>query len=443
MFAGTLVAAMLSGCALSSWFEASPPPVNLYQEPIAEQLVEKMPSLRAQRFSTLLDFEMDADGVFVAKNPPGRMVWNQSHTGQRSLQIAPGTQRVVVKLSSILSGRQFPGEWTLVGAFLYCDEPIELTIGVEGDDVNVSPRRVQLSRATWSIALVDLTSIVKSETESIGNDTRLVIVLPPNAPPVWCDDVLLINNSRAIVADGSQVDAEVPAATATASVSEEYTATRVGSAPPVVIAKSTPGDDDAGEGPGWSIQQRGLSYLGERPGKFNFKLLTADASRSGWQIEEANALRARFASDGKTKHLTVYRDGRSFWDGELRPMSAQVRDDAGCIEPHTSPPEIRIDPTLGRVNRNTPGDANNDGYNEQRGAHQIVAGGARLEMNILPHTSFVTRPVFEITGLPPGDVLVTIEGRLVDSGLRQSDGALLLELPVRIDRPTSVNLRVQ
>src|SRR5688572_19221466 len=92
-FARTLVAALitalLSGCTMRSWFESSPPPVNLLQEPIAEQLVARMPSLRVQRFSTLLDFEMDADGVFVAMNPAGRMVWDRSHTGKRSLLISP------------------------------------------------------------------------------------------------------------------------------------------------------------------------------------------------------------------------------------------------------------------------------------------------------------------------------------------------------------------
>jgi hypothetical protein len=446
MLPAGLYAASMCGCA--SWFEAGPPPVNPQLEPIGKQLEQRVPSLRAQRFSTLLDFEMDADGVFVAMSPPGRMVWDRSHTGRRSLLIAPGTSRVAIKLSSVLSGRQFPGEWTLVGAFLYCDEPIDVTIAVEGDDLNdlnVPPRRVQLSSATWSIALADLSNVPHSETANIADNTRLVITLPPNAPAVWCDDVLLINNTRAIVS-GATSEARAPddpMLSATASVSEEYTATRIGNAPPIIApapptTAATP--DDA---PAWSIQERGLSYVAQRPGRFNFKLLTAEASRSGWQIEEANPIRARFVSNGKTKHLTVYSDGRSFWDGELKPMSADVRDDRGCTEPHKSPAEIQINAERGRLNRNTPGDANNDGYNEQRGAYQLVADGARLELTIIPHTSWITRPVFEISGLPPGNLLVTIEGRLIEPGIRLADGSLLLELPVRIDRPTAMYLRLQ
>src|SRR4051812_2756203 len=179
MLSGSLLALWLGGCA---FFEASPPPIDLQQEPVAQQLVRKMPSLRTQRFSTVLDFEMDADGVFVAMQPPGRMVWDRSHTGRRSLYIPEGTERVAFKLSSVLSGRQFPGEWTLVGAFLYCDEPIDVTIGVEGGSVSVSPRRVHLTRESWSIALADLSGSAHSGVASIADSTLLVITLPANAP---------------------------------------------------------------------------------------------------------------------------------------------------------------------------------------------------------------------------------------------------------------------
>ncbi|MBC8107616.1 MAG: hypothetical protein H7Z14_13580 [Anaerolineae bacterium] len=431
MLSGSLLSSLLGGCAL---FEASPPPIDLQQEPIAQQLVRKMPSLRTQRFSTLLDFELDTDAVFVAMQPPGRMVWDRSHTGRRSLFIPEGTERVAIKLSSVLSGRQFPGEWTLVGAFLYCDDPIDVTIGIDdgvgGADVSVSPRRVHLTRESWSIALADLSGSASSSVASIGDNTMLVITLPPNAPELWCDDVVLIDNSQTIVSTASP---------ASATQAEEYTVTtHVGPATVSSTAAAV-----APPGAGWLVQRRGLSYIGEAPGKFNFKLVTSDASRSGWRIEEANAIRARFTSDGQVKNLTVYSDGRAFKDGEWSPMSAAVRDYPDYLAAHQSPAEISVTDTLGRVNRDTPGDANNDGYNEQRGAHQIIATEARLELKIIPHTSSVTNPVLEVSGLPEGNVLITVEGRLVDRSERLPDGTLLVELPVRIDRPTIVNLRVQ
>jgi len=245
---------------------------------------------------------------------------------------------------------------------------------------------------------------------------------------------VLIDNSQTIVSTAAPASVVAP--------QEEYTVTtRVGAATAPTAASVAATLAPAGAG--WLVQRRGLSYIGEAPGKFNFKLLTTDASRSGWKIEEANSLRARFTSDGPAKNLTVYSDGRAFKDGEWSPMSADVRDNADYLASHQSPPEIQISESLGRVNRNTPGDANNDGYNERRGAHQIIASEARLELKIIPHTIAVTNPVLEISGLPEGSVLVTVEGRLVDRGERLPDGTLLVELPVRIDRPTVVNLRVQ
>ena len=105
--------------------------------------------------------------------------------------------------------------------------------------------------------------------------------------------------------------------------------------------------------------------------------------------------------------------------------------------------EVSVPEELGRLNRDTPGDANNDGYNEVRGAYQLIANGARLEMRITPHTRALLRPILEITGLSPGKVLVTTEGRLVETTVRLEDGTLLVEIPTVIDRPTTINIRIQ
>jgi hypothetical protein len=95
------------------------------------------------------------------------------------------------------------------------------------------------------------------------------------------------------------------------------------------------------------------------------------------------------------------------------------------------------------LNRSTPGDANNDGYNEARGAYQVIASGPRVELTITPRTSALARPVLEIAGLPPGNVLVNMEGQLIAGAVRLSSGDLLLELPAKIERPTIVNVRAQ
>jgi len=186
-----------------------------------------------------------------------------------------------------------------------------------------------------------------------------------------------------------------------------------------------------------------LNYVGEMPRKFAFKLATVEAVADGWKVDEANELRARFTSDnGRNKHLTVYADGRSYWDGQLKGISRDVRDNPAFAEQHDSPAQITLPEELGRVNRSTEGDANNDGYNERRGAYEIIANEPRLEMKITPRTKQLLTPVLEVGGLPAGNVLVTIEGKLVERTRRLDDGTLLVELPT-LARPTTVNLRVE
>jgi hypothetical protein len=177
--------------------------------------------------------------------------------------------------------------------------------------------------------------------------------------------------------------------------------------------------------------------------RFNFGVVTRDGSPEGWDVEEANELRARFASTGETKALTVYADGRSFWDGAYKPLSVEVRDDKSFAAAHASPAEIAVPETMGRVNRNTPGDADNDGYNERLGAYQVQATGGRIEVTLTPRTTAVPRPILQIAGLPDGKALITIEGRLIEKSTRLADGQLLVELPARITRPTLVSVRIQ
>jgi hypothetical protein len=95
------------------------------------------------------------------------------------------------------------------------------------------------------------------------------------------------------------------------------------------------------------------------------------------------------------------------------------------------------------VDRNSAGDADNDGYNEARGAYQIRAAGPRLEIGFAPRTPTVMRPVFEVTGMPAGKAVVTIEGRLVEGPERLPDGTLLIDIPARVNRPTTVSVKIQ
>ena len=95
------------------------------------------------------------------------------------------------------------------------------------------------------------------------------------------------------------------------------------------------------------------------------------------------------------------------------------------------------------VDRNRPGDANNDGYDESRGSYHILATGPRLELKLVPQSTALARPVLEIIGMPAGEAIVNVEGRLVEDVTRLEDGTLLVQIPTQIDRPTSVSVNIQ
>jgi hypothetical protein len=150
----------------------------------------------------------------------------------------------------------------------------------------------------------------------------------------------------------------------------------------------------------------------------------------------------RFRSSGPQKSVTIYSDGRAFWDGEYRPVSASAADPI-FVQQHVSPARVEVPEEFGRLDRDTPGDADNDGYNESRGAYSIQAAGPRLELTLTPRTAALMRPVLEVHGLPPGKALVTVEGRLIESVLRLEDGTLLIGIPARINRTTRISVKVQ
>jgi len=194
---------------------------------------------------------------------------------------------------------------------------------------------------------------------------------------------------------------------------------------------------------GWTIKRRGLVYLVDHPGQFSFSIATAEAEQGGWWVAEASPARVRFGSAGKPSALTVYPDGRAYCDGEFKSLVTGMKDAAELTRQNESPAQIAVPANLGRVNRSTPGDANNDGYNETAGAYELVAAGPRLEFTLTPQTSVLARPVIEISNLPPGTALINMEGQLVEGSKRLPNGNLLIELPARLERTTLVNVRVQ
>jgi hypothetical protein len=394
--------ACLAGCAHAPT-SAAPAPVNapLPNQPIAVQMLNVAPELRGYRFNNVLNFEGSSDRVFLSSAdgdgavPP--ITPQRPHTGRSSLQLEPGAS-TVVRLSTLLGDHAFPDDWTLVGAYFYSEQParVQLVCSIAG--APFAQNTALIPAGQWTAVMVDLTSAAAPASA----DASLSIHVDGRSD-VWCDDVVTVDNTYLIV-----------------------------------------GDPAAGETQGaWSVRRRGLSVICENLGSFRVKLDASEGNPDGWTLEEASPLRARFSSAGRSRSMTIYADGRSYRDGKFVPLSAITKGQSLYAQQQDSPAQIDIPETMGRLERRSAGDENNDGYNEARGSYMIVANGPRLAVKITPRSVPVLRPVLEVKGLPPGDVLVTVEGLLVEQTHRLDDGTLLVDIPTKLDRPTTVTLRVQ
>lgn len=194
---------------------------------------------------------------------------------------------------------------------------------------------------------------------------------------------------------------------------------------------------------GWRIQKRGLYYVIASPGRFSRVIPSREAQEDGWNLEESCAARARFVSTGKPGTLTIYADGRTYLGGNFISEDPSMIDAVAQARQHESPSEVRVEEAMGRIDRSTRGDANNDGYNETWGVYELRAAGRRIEFTICPRTHALSRPMIEIAGLPPGGIFVTMEGRLLTSVVRLKDGHVLIEIPGTLQRPTTVNAHIE
>lgn len=353
-----------------------------------------------RRVSDLLDFESASDLLFVSSGgKPIERGEERVRSGKQSLHLTAGTRRVVIKLSGLLSGREFPGGWTLAGVYLYCPDEVEVTARIESGGISRVQRKLKVPANRWTPVMLD----VAAAKPMLAGKDHLELVLEfaaPLAQDAWCDDVLLADNRQTLVSTSEGV-----------------------------------GDEH------WSIRREGYNWIIERPARFRI-LLPTEALAGGWKVEEANRIRACFRSEGDTKHLTVYCDGRSYWDGAYKTVDAM---DGGMAYAgsHLRPGEMTVPEEEGRVERNREGDRNHDGYDEGLGAYEVAAAGRRVEVTLTPRGTTILRPVLEIRGLPAGDVRATIEGMLAGDVLRLADGRVLIVLSGEIQRRTVVDVRVR
>lgn len=370
-------------------------------EPIAAQLARAMPEMKGQHFRTLLDFENASDAVFVAGPTNGAPVITEktAHTGRYAL--AAGSS-LSFRVSPLLYGQKLPGPWTLLGVYLRGDVAgtVDVSCAVNGEVISTSRQR--FAPGAWTLATVDLadTPQLVERLNNLGPDDLVTLRCGFSVPAVAVDDLLLMDNTARLVST-----------------------------------------DESGFS-GWTIARRGNAVLIDAPGRFNMRLDAA--GERAWRIEEVNDLRTRLHSSGSdTRDLTVYVDGRSFWDGKYRSLAGKDPARAAVGEELRTPGVMTVADGLGRLDRGTPGDEDNDGFNERRGAYQLVATGPRLDCTLTPSKAAITWPVLEVASLPPGVVLATIDGRLIEHTTRLADGKVLIKLPVRLELPASVQISVR
>ncbi len=364
------------------------PPVS-EAEPLGLQMVRTEAQLKGYPFRALLGFEAETDAVFMKVDGQGGMNSGQQHTGRGSFVIERGSRGVGVKLGSLFSGSEFPGRWVLAGAYFYAERAERLTAVYEVDGVGLASAHVEIPARQWTPVMLDIAAVTDGKRLPIG--TLRFGFDAPLAQRVWCDDVLVIDNSQVHVNSG------------------------------------------------WVIRERGFGFMIEKAGVFREVLRTPEASEQGWVLEEASGLRARFRSRGSAKWCTIYPDGRRIVDGKMSLLGGA---NSAAIDHHVNPGEVTIAAEYGRVERNSIGDSNNDGYAELSGSYQILAMSPRIELTLSPRGKALYCPVLEVCGLGAGGVLVNMEGRVVESVARLADGRVLVVLPGTLVRPTLVSLRV-
>lgn len=380
------------GCAQQ---RPDPPPLRT-TEPLGLQMVRTEAQLKKYPFRILQQFEQPVDLAFVIVDGPAVQLSNQrAHTGQSSAVLEKKTGTATIKLPSLLSGVKWPGQWTLVGAYFFAEKPQTLRAIYEIDGKAILNYPVQIPARQWTPLLLDISAIEGPNAAKVG---LLRFAFPDGlSQPLWCDDVVIMNNVSAVI--------------------------------------------EAKKNVAWSIEERGFKYI-VKTSNSTVTLKEPEAAQHGWVLAEANDIRARFRSSGPEKLKVIYADGRQFIDGVLKPLGIKPSVVIDIQMHHGNPAGLDIIEEFGRINRNAPGDRNNDGYDESSGAYQIIATAPRIEFTLSPHSGMLVRPVVEIAGLPAGAVTATMDGRWVTRIVRLENGNVLMELPGESAFPVTVSVKV-
>jgi hypothetical protein len=185
---------VLVGCA-----QQRPDPPHLRTaEPLGLQMVRTEAQLKKYPFRILQQFEQPVDLAFVIVDGPApQLSTTRAHTGQSSALLEKGTGTATIKLPSLLSGVKWPGQWTLVGAYFFAEKPQKMRAIYEIDGRATLNYAVEIPANQWTPLLLDISAIEGPNAAKVG--LLRFAFADGLAQPLWCDDVVIMNNTSEIV----------------------------------------------------------------------------------------------------------------------------------------------------------------------------------------------------------------------------------------------------
>jgi len=161
-------------------------------------MVRTEAQLKKYPFRILQQFENPVDLAFlIIDGPTARLSTDRAHTGQSSALLERETQTTTINLPSLLSGVKWPGQGTFVGAYFFVEKPQKMRAIYEIDGRAILNYAVQIPANQWTPLLLDISAI---EGPNAGKVGLLRLAFPDGLrQPLWCDDVLIMNNATEIV----------------------------------------------------------------------------------------------------------------------------------------------------------------------------------------------------------------------------------------------------
>jgi hypothetical protein len=378
------------------------------QRPLPKPTAQSLyvaPADRVQT-STLLDFDNPLDSTFVDASSI-RLADDPMRAANHTL-VADGSIRL--NLTSLTRGRDVGGAWDVLGLRVWSDVGTSCDVTLIGPPTSPAyPRRFALAAKVWTSIWIEVPRLYVAQPTSVSTQSaigsaseRLQVIVSPidRAGRVLIDDVMLARSH--------------------ATVSE--------STVPTTNQR-------------WCVSRRGLEWIATVNGEAIFTLPAAPFVPGGYHVMASDPTRALFTNDAGTT-VCIDRTGRLIENGRTK-LDPRVLKFAKAIAENASPALCEVVEGEGRIERSLPGDHDNDGYDETRGCYSVHAVAGRATLRLTRQGATVKWPVLEVFDLPPGPVNVWLDGDIIPWAVRTEDGRVIVELPVELERPIEVQIRVK